>query len=76
MDLKIIVFGKLADIMGSNVSVTGIDDTDGLIKCLNDKYTALIGMKYVIAVDKQIVRTNTLINENSTVALLPPFSGG
>jgi molybdopterin synthase sulfur carrier subunit len=76
MDLKIIVFGKLADIMGNNISVTGINDTDALIKELNEKYPSLIGKKYVIAVDKQIVRTNTLINENSTVALLPPFSGG
>ena len=76
MDLKIIVFGKLADIMGNNISISGIDNTDALVKDLNEKYPALIGMKYVIAVDKQIVRTNTLINENSTVALLPPFSGG
>jgi molybdopterin synthase sulfur carrier subunit len=37
---------------------------------------ALAGMKYIIAVDKQVIIKNTILNNNSVVALLPPFSGG
>jgi len=76
MSIKIILFGKLADIAGNSVSVDNVADTDSLINSLHKKYPALTNTKYVIAVDKQIIKENTVINNNSTVALLPPFSGG
>lgn len=76
MSIRIILFGRLADIAGSSVSVNDVADTDGLISILNKTYPALAESKYVIAVNKQVVNSNTSLNENSVVALLPPFSGG
>ena len=76
MSIKVILFGKLSDIAGSSVSVNDIADTDGLVSALHKNYPALANTKYVIAVDKQIIKENTFLNNNSTVALLPPFSGG
>jgi molybdopterin synthase sulfur carrier subunit len=76
MSLKIILFGKLADIAGNAVSLDDVADTDGLVSVLHKNYPALANTKYVIAVDKQIIKENTGLNNNSTVALLPPFSGG
>jgi len=76
MSVKVILFGKLAEIAGSSVSVAKAADTDGLIQALHKDYPALTSAKYVIAVDKQIINGNTELNKNSTVALLPPFSGG
>lgn len=76
MSVKIILFGKLADIAGSSVSVDNVADTDSLVNSLNKRYPELATAKYVIAVDKQIIKENTLLNNRSTVALLPPFSGG
>ena len=76
MSMKIILFGKLADIAGSPVSVENVSDTDSLIHALQKNYPALADAKYVIAVDKQVIKENTALNKNSTVALLPPFSGG
>jgi len=76
MSIKIILFGKLADIAGNSVSVTNIADTDRLVDALHKDYPALANTKYVIAVDKQVIKENTILNNNSTVALLPPFSGG
>jgi len=76
MSIKIILFGKLADIAGGSVSVNNVTDTDSLINVLNKDYPALTDTKYVIAVDKQVINGNTVLNKNSTVALLPPFSGG
>ena len=75
MSLKVIMFGKLADITGNSVSVIAVD-TDSLINILHKDYPALANTKYVIAVDKQIINENTVLNNNSIVALLPPFSGG
>lgn len=76
MSVKVILFGKLADIVGSSVSVAKVVDTDGLIEALHKDYPALSNAKYVIAVDKQIINENTALNKNTMVALLPPFSGG
>ena len=76
MSVKIILFGKLADIAGSTVSIDNIADTDSLVDSLNKRYPGLASTKYMIAVDKQLVTENTVINEKSMVALLPPFSGG
>jgi molybdopterin converting factor small subunit len=76
MSIKIILFGKLADIAGNSVSVTNVADTDRLVDALHKDYPALANTKYVIAVDKQVIKENTILNNNSTVALLPPFSGG
>ena len=76
MSLKIILFGKLADIAGASVSVDNVVDTDSLVNSLNERYPELANTKYVIAVDKQLIKENTVLNKKSMVALLPPFSGG
>ena len=76
MSIKIILFGKLADIAGGSVSVDNVVDTDSLIDSLTKRYPELATTKYIIAVDKQVITENTVLNKKSMVALLPPFSGG
>jgi len=76
MAVNIIIFGQLTDITGSSLSLDNITDTDKLVRELNKLYPALADKKYVVAVDKQVVTTNTVLTNNNTVALLPPFSGG
>ena len=76
MSVKIILFGKLADIAGGSVSVDHVADTDSLINALHKNYPEIANTKYVIAVDKQLINGNTPLNKKSMVALLPPFSGG
>ena len=76
MSVKIILFGKLAEIAGSSVSIDNVTDTDSLINVLHKNYPALTNIKYVIAVDKQVIKENTALSRKSMVALLPPFSGG
>jgi len=76
MSIHIILFGPLADIAGRSVFVNDVDDTDSLVKALHKTYPALAEAIYIVAVNKEIIGSNTLLNENSVVALLPPFSGG
>ena len=76
MSVKIILFGKLADIAGGAVSLDNVADTDSLIDALHKNYPEMANTKYVIAVDKQLIKENTPLNKKSMVALLPPFSGG
>lgn len=77
MSIRIITFGRLTDILNSNeIALENIADTNGLVYELNRRYPALTDAKYMITVDKQTINGNTILKDGSTVALLPPFSGG
>ena len=71
------IFGQLTDIINtSTLTLTDIADTNGLVNELNTLYPALADSNYIMAVNKQTIAANTILKEDSIVALLPPFSGG
>jgi sulfur-carrier protein len=77
MPIRIITFGRLTDILNSSeIALQDITDTDSLVSELNRRFPALTEAKYMIAVDKQTINSNTILKDGSIVALLPPFSGG
>jgi len=77
MQIRIMIFGQLTDIINSStLTLADIADTNSLVNELNKLYPALADSKYIMAVNKQTVIANTILKEDSTVALLPPFSGG
>jgi molybdopterin synthase sulfur carrier subunit len=77
MQVNVIIFGQLTDITGSNaITINDVDNTDKLIRHLHNSYPALAEFPYLIAVEKEVISTNTTLNNNCTVALLPPYAGG
>ena len=77
MKINILLFGQLVDITGTDtIMLENMIDSDALVNSLHQTYPALSHSKYLVAVDKTIIETNTLLTDNCTVALLPPFSGG
>ena len=76
MQINIIIFGQLCDILGETLVLHNVADTNTLTAVLNEKYPQLISSKYAMAVNKKLITENFLLTDNSTVALLPPFSGG
>jgi len=77
MPIQVMIFGQLSDIVNSHeLTLTGIPDTNGLVSELNNRYPLLAGSRYVMAVNRQTVTANTVLDDDSIVALLPPFSGG
>ena len=71
------VFGQLVDIIGSNsFDVADLTNTNELINTLQEKYPVLKDSKFKIAVNRNIIQSNTKLLSNSEIALLPPFSGG
>jgi molybdopterin converting factor small subunit len=65
MSVKIILFGKLAEIAGGSVSVDNVADTDSLINALEKEYPEFTKTKYLIAVDKQVIKENTVLNKKA-----------
>ena len=76
MPITIAVFGSLTDIVGTTEGLGPFADTNELIDALNKRYPDLRHSKYVIAVNKKMINSNTGLKENDAVALMPPFSGG
>lgn len=77
MKINVKIFGQLAEITGKDkMSFNDIQDTDQLMDHLQSLYPVLRDTRFACAVDMRIISSNTRLNNNSTVALLPPFSGG
>jgi molybdopterin synthase sulfur carrier subunit len=75
--MKILFFGQLTDItQQSECMIDNVEDTNQLIEKIHSLYPAIKNCKYRIAVDKKMITGNTELNIHSTIALLPPFSGG
>lgn len=77
MEIKILTFGQIADITGKTEHrISGVKDTDELNNKLAELFPVLYSIKYSIAVNKKVIQANTVLTNDDTVALLPPFSGG
>ena len=77
MKIEMISFGQIAEFINNQkIDVDGISDTDAFKQYLENQFPALKGMKYKLALNKNIVQENTEITSNATIAIMPPFSGG
>jgi len=76
MQINIIIFGQLCELLGEKLILDDISDTNSLTETLIKRFPQLADVKYMIAVNKKVVTGNISLTNNSTVALLPPFSGG
>ena len=77
MKINILFFGQLTDIAGvGSITMDGITDTEMLTNALVKIYPELNETNYALSVNNEVVTDNTILTENCTVALLPPFSGG
>ena len=75
MEITIRSYGSIADITGSSFSLNEVTNIENLKEKLFENYPELAKKIFLISVDKKIATNETII-ANSTVALLPPFSGG
>ena len=75
--LTIQAFGQLAEITGcSSFDIKFCDNTATLQQLLQQRYPGLAAIPYAIAVNRKVVSGAEPILPFSSIALLPPFSGG
>jgi len=76
MQITILAFGQITEI----INVANLDkdysDTDLLKKALLEQYPAIAVIPYTISVNQHMITKNTVLKNGDVVALLPPFSGG
>lgn len=77
MEIQIISFGKISEFINNqNIDVEGISNTDELKLYLEQSFPDLAGMKYKLALNKNLVQQNLKIQDKDMIAIMPPFSGG
>ncbi|HEY5370092.1 MAG TPA: MoaD/ThiS family protein [Hanamia sp.] len=77
MEIRLLSFGQVADITGKDIlKIPDVKNTNELNQFLAKAWPQLESIKYSIAVNKKIIRENTQLHDQDTVAILPPFSGG
>ena len=77
MEIQLLAFGQIAEITGKSAwKMAALQNTDELIKIIEEEFPAMVKMKYSIAVNKKMIQENIALNPNDAIALLPPFSGG
>lgn len=77
MKITILAFGIIADLtQQKEFIIQDINNMEELKTLLEQQYPALQNINYSIAVNKLVAVENIIFNENDTIALLPPFSGG
>ena len=77
MEINLLAFGQIAAITGQTTfKISGVKNTDEIKEKLSALFPAVKDINYSIAVNRQLVQESTVLKQDDTVALLPPFSGG
>ena len=77
MEIRTLLFGKISDLTGhQELLIHDVENTADIRNKMEEKYPDLKGMNYMIAVDKKLIYGDVNLQNDSEVALLPPFSGG
>ncbi|MBK9637274.1 MAG: MoaD/ThiS family protein [Bacteroidetes bacterium] len=75
--VKVKVFGKLEELMGTNELFWSLpNDVKTLKNELENKFPSIVNIQYAVSVNNKIVSGDKHIQKGDTIALLPPFSGG
>jgi molybdopterin converting factor small subunit len=76
MRVQVIAFGQLRSMIDQELVFTDVQDTDSLKQRLEERYSGLRELNYIMAVNKEIIHGKISLTAESIVALLPPYSGG
>jgi molybdopterin synthase sulfur carrier subunit len=77
MRINLLSFGSLTEIVNSGLIIDSeLTDSDSVRNYLLKNHPEIADKKFIMAINKTIIRHNTDLTELDTVAILPPFSGG
>lgn len=76
MRVQVIAFGQLRSMIDQELVFTDVQDTDSLKQRLEERFSGLRELNYIMAVNKEIIQGKISLIDESIVALLPPYSGG
>lgn len=77
MKVNVIFFGQLEQLANcKSKEFESVHNTEELKQQVAEQFPQLAEFDYLIALNQEIVRENSVIADQDEVALLPPFAGG
>jgi sulfur-carrier protein len=77
MKVKVLFFGVLAQVTGTNLKhYQDVKSIGDLMLRIQDDFPEVVHYNYRISLNSEIVDNEPSLNDGDEVALLPPFAGG
>lgn len=73
---KVLYFGIAQEIAGSASEEYDAKDTGSLYRIIMERHPELGKIKFRMALNKVMLKGESALQSNDTVAILPPFAGG
>ncbi len=74
--VKVLYFGAALEMTGRAEEEIGAGDTASLRRDILDRYPAMKELTFRMAVNRVLLKEESLLKENDIIAILPPFEGG
>lgn len=77
MEIKVLFFGVLAEVTGTNCKHYNEVKSFGDLKLrILDDFPEVVHYNYRISLNNEIINNDPILNDGDEVALMPPFAGG
>jgi molybdopterin converting factor small subunit len=74
--VKVLYFGAATEMAGRAEEEIVASDTTMLRREILARYPAMKGLTFRMALNRVLLKEESLLKENDIVAILPPFEGG
>lgn len=77
MEVKVLFFGVLAEVTGTNCKhYSDVKSTGDLKLRIQDEFPEVVHYNFRISLNNVLIDNDLLLNDGDEVALMPPFAGG
>lgn len=77
MEVKVLFFGVLSEITGTNLKIYREVKSIGDLKHrIQDDFPEMVHYNYRISLNNEIINNDPNLNNGDEIAFMPPFAGG
>ncbi len=75
-EVRVLFFGPAQEVTGRTEEMLCAGDTASLRRILAGKYPKLTLIPFRMALNRTLLKEDSVLEENDVIAILPPFQGG
>lgn len=77
MQVKVLFFGVLVEVTGSNLKLYSDAKSIGALKIMiQDEFPEIAHYNFCISLNNEIINNDRDLKDGDEIALMPPFAGG